>query len=66
MKYLLWFLQKHLLVFPLGQLCHFLKYAELRQNDKLFIYLLNKIRVGNTDVDVEKLLKARLIHESKE
>ena len=33
------------------------------QNDKLFIDLLNKARVGNIDDDVEKLLKARFIHE---
>ena len=33
------------------------------ENDKLFIDLLNKARVGNIDDDVEKLLKARFIHE---
>ena len=36
-------------------------YAELtkaaRQNNKLFIGLLNKVWVGNIDDDVEKLLK---------
>ena len=37
----------------------------VRQNDKLFIELLNKVRVGNID-DVEKLLKARLTVESNE
>ena len=45
------------------QLCHSLiyMYAELtkaaRQNNKLFIGLLNKVWVGNIDDDVEKLLK---------
>ena len=51
---------KHLLGL---QLWHLLKYAELteivRQTDKLLIDLHNKVRVGNIDDDVEKLLKAR-------
>ena len=35
-------------------------------NYKLFINLLNKIRVGNIDDDVENLLKARFINQSDE
>ena len=38
----------------------------VRQNNKLFIDLLNKVLVGNNDDDVEHLLKARFIHESNE
>ena len=38
----------------------------MRQNDKLFIELLNKVQVGNIDDGVKKLLKARFIHESDE
>ena len=38
----------------------------VRQNDKLFIDLLNKVRAGNIDDDVENLLKARFICESDE
>ena len=56
---------KHLLGL---QLWHLFQYAELtevtRQNDKLFIDLLHKVRVGNIDDDLEHLLKARLIRES--
>ena len=56
---------KHLLGL---QLWHLFKYAELtevvRQSDKLFIDLLNKVGVGNIDDDVEHLLKARFIRES--
>ena len=52
------------------QLWHLFKYTELaevvRQNEKPFIDLLNKVRVGNIDDDVENLLKARLVHESDE
>ena len=35
-----------------------------RQNDKLFIALLNRVQVGNIDDNVQKFLKARFIHES--
>ena len=50
------------------QLWHLCKYAELitivRQNDKLFIDLLNKTRVGDINGDIENLIKARFIHDS--
>ena len=38
----------------------------MKKNDELFVDLLNKVRVGNIDDDIEKLLKARFIHESDE
>ena len=51
-------------------LLHLSKYAELNevviQNDKLFIDLLNQVRVGNIDGDVGNILKARFIRESDE
>ena len=58
---------KHLLGL---QLWHLFKYAELtevvKQNDKLFIELLNKVQVGNIDNDAENLLNARFICQSDE
>ena len=38
----------------------------VRQKDKLLIDLVNKVRVGNNDYDVEILLKVRFIHKSEE
>ena len=56
---------KHLLGL---QLWHLFIYAELaevvRENGKLFINLLNKVRVGSLDDDVKNLIKARSIRES--
>ena len=52
------------------QLRHSFKYAELievvRQNNKVFINLVNQIQVGNIDDDAENLLKVRFIHQSDE
>ena len=52
------------------ELWYLFKYTELtevvRQNDRLFIDLSNKVRVVNTDYDVENLLKAKFIRESDE
>ena len=46
------------------------RYVELtsvvRQNDKLFIILSNKVCVDKIDDNVENLLKARYINESDE
>ena len=55
-------------LFPdLLQLWNLIKYAELkevvRQNDKLFIGLVNNLRVGNVDDHVENLLMAKFIYE---
>ena len=51
------------------QVWYLFKYAKLtkvvRQN-KLFIDLCNKVRVGNIDDDVENLIKARFIWEPDE
>ena len=38
----------------------------MRQKDKLLIDLLDKVRVGYIDYDVERLLEARLIQEYDE
>ena len=52
------------------QLRYLLKCTELtevvRNNDKPFIDLLNKDRVGKIDDDVENLLKVKLIRGSDE
>ena len=38
----------------------------IKENDELFIGLLNKVRVGDINYDVEKILKARFTHEFDE
>ena len=52
------------------QLWHLFKYEDLneveRQNNKLFIRLLNKLRVDSTDENVNKLLKSKFLHEYDE
>ena len=58
---------KHLLGLHLWHLFQISELTEVvRQNDKLFPNLLNKVQVGNIDDDVEKLLKWKFIHESDE
>ena len=56
--------REHLLAL---QLWHIFKYAELtevvKQNDKLVVDLLYKVRVGKINDDVEKLIKAIFTHE---
>ena len=63
------FLDKDSINHLLGlQLYHLFEYAELTEvvieNDKLYVDLLKKVWVGNTDDVAERLLKARFIHES--
>lgn len=52
------------------ELRHLFEYPELtevvRRNDILFINLLNKVRVGNINHNVEKLLQVRFIHQPEE
>ena len=57
------FSNKGSMIYLLGwQLWHLFEYTELtevlRQNDKLFFDLLNKLRVGNINDNVENLPKA--------
>ena len=58
---------EHLLVLKFW---HLFKYAELtevvKQNDKLFTDLFNKVRIDNIDDDVKNLLEAIFIRESDE
>ena len=55
---------KHLLSLQLWQLFKYEDLTEVvRQNDKLFIDLLNKVWVGNIDDDVKNLLKTRFTSE---
>ena len=58
---------KHLLDLQLWCLYEYAELPEvLKQNDKLFINLLNEVRPGNIDDEVENLLKARFICENDE
>ena len=58
---------KHLLGLQLWRLFKYAVLTEvLREIDKLFVDLLNKVRVGNIDDDVKNLIKARFICESDE
>ena len=58
-------LEKHLAL----KLWHMFQFAELievmrQRSDTKFIHLLNKIRVGNVDEDVQKHIRERFIEES--
>lgn len=52
------------------QLWLLFKYEELTEvvshNSKLLVGLLNKVRLGQTDDDVEKILLVKFIHDSGE